>query len=54
MPLHQRIGGTVYNKDIAGNDLQTIITQAIEDMKHEMNGAFDPASVNLAEKRLPR
>ena len=49
MPLHQRIGGTVYNKDIAGNDLQTIITQAIEDMKHEMNGAFDPASVNLAE-----
>ena len=49
MPLHQRIVGTVYNKDIAGNDLQTIITQAIEDMKHEMNGAFDPASVNLAE-----
>ena len=30
----------MYNKDIAGNDLQTIITQAIEDMKHEMKLAI--------------
>ena len=41
MPLHQRIGGTMlYNKDIIGNDLQTIITHAMENMKHEMNGAL--------------
>ena len=42
-------GGIVYNKDIAGNDLQTIISQAIDDMKRESPGPFDLANLNLAE-----
>ena len=40
-------GGIVYNKDIAGNDLQTIISQAIDDMKRESPGPFDLANLNL-------
>ena len=39
----------MYNKDIAGNDLQTIISQAIDDMKRESPGPFDLANLNLAE-----
>ena len=43
----------MYNKDIAGNDLQTIITQALEDMKHELGVTSDTTTdmihINLAE-----
>ena len=43
----------MYNKDIAGNDLQTIITQALEDMKHELGVTSDTTAdmihINLAE-----
>ena len=31
------------------NDLQTIITQVIEEMKSEQGGKFDPNKINLAE-----
>lgn len=37
------------NKDIAGNDLQTIITQALGDMKHELGTGFDINHINLAD-----
>ena len=39
----------MYNKDIAGNDLQTIISQAIDDMKQKSADSFDIAHINLAE-----
>ena len=31
------------------NDLQTIITQVIEEMKYEQGDKFDPNKINLAE-----
>ena len=31
------------------NDLQTIITQVIEEMKSEQGDKFDPNKINLAE-----
>lgn len=37
------------NKDIAGNDLQTIISQALDDMKHEVGNSFNINHINLAE-----
>ncbi len=43
----------MYNKDIAGNGLQTIITQALEDMKHELGITSDTTTdmihINLSE-----
>ena len=36
------------NENIS-NDLQTIITQVIEEMKSEQGDKFDPNKINLAE-----
>lgn len=37
------------NRDIASNDLQKILTQALDEMKAEQGESFDLAKVNLAE-----
>ena len=39
----------MYKEDIQSNDLQSIITQAIDDMKVEYGTHFDPDHINLAE-----
>lgn len=39
----------MYRKDIVGNDLQFIISQAIEKMKDESGTGFDVDHINLAE-----
>ena len=37
------------NKDYKSNDPQTILTQAIDQMKMELGDKFDPEKINLAE-----
>ena len=37
------------HEEAKSNDLQEIITQAIEDIKHELGNKFDPDHINLAE-----
>ncbi len=37
------------NKTLNSNDLQEILSQAIEQMKHEAGEKFDPQKINLAE-----
>ena len=39
----------IMHEGAKSNDLQEIITQAIEDIKHELGNKFDPDHINLAE-----